>query len=319
MLPWNEAEALLNEANSVLIVTHVNPDGDAIGSMLGLMYAIKARGKQVDCAVDGGVPAFLRFLSGSDQIRARLDAGEWDLLIFTDCGDDDRAGDVGEYGKAHVKRILNIDHHITNTRFGDVALVMTDATSAAEVVFRWLRETGQTLGESAQPLLTGLVTDTRGFRISSVKPDTLAIAGELMAAGASLYRVFANTLDSQTPETFRLWQVVLPRAVFDRRLVYVTITLDDWAAAGLEDYDDGGMGNYLLSVNGVHASAIFKQTGAEEVKLSMRSKPGTDVSAVALPLGGGGHVQAAGATINATPDAALDKVLPLLYSALDLD
>ncbi len=313
---WDEATQLVRQAQRILVVTHVSPDGDAIGSMLGIGHALKQMGKTVTQAVDGGTPAYLRFIPGSDFVHSQLTQGQWDLMIATDCGDDTRYGEVGKYGASHSDKTVNIDHHGTNNLFGDVQLVTSSAVSATEIVFRWLQHMGHVIDKDvAYPLLTGLVTDTLGFRTSNVTADTLAIAQELIAAGVSLASVTENALDHRTYDTIELWKRALPSTQLDGAIIYATITQQDYQAVGLEDVTDGGLVSFLARVSEAVISVVFKEKADGSVEISMRSRPGFDVSGVALELGGGGHPQAAGATVEGPLEVAKERVLSLVKKA----
>ncbi|MFN8376139.1 MAG: DHH family phosphoesterase [Anaerolineae bacterium] len=197
-MQWKEAVEAVNNAASILIVTHVSPDGDAIGSMLGLANALRERGKSVVTAVDGGSPQVFQFLQNSNLIATKLETGTWDLMISVDASDEPRTGLVGAYGRAHCKTVINLDHHETNTNFGDIFLVMPQAVSATEIVFYWLRELQHPLSrEVAMALLTGLVTDTISFRTSNVQASTMIVAQQLMEAGAPLHEITQRVLESK--------------------------------------------------------------------------------------------------------------------------
>ena len=127
------ATQAVNQAESILIVTHVAPDGDAFGSMLALAEALRNDGKRVDCAVDGGSIEFASFLAGNDQIKGKLTEGQWDLMISVDASDEERSGEVGVYGRANSRQVINLDHHKTNTGFGNIHVVDVNAVSATEV------------------------------------------------------------------------------------------------------------------------------------------------------------------------------------------
>ncbi|MDX1994411.1 MAG: bifunctional oligoribonuclease/PAP phosphatase NrnA [bacterium] len=309
-----QAEAAVQSAASILVVTHVSPDGDAIGSLLGTANALRAMGKQVDCAVDKGVPNFVKFLPGSDTIVGRLEHGQWDLMISVDASDEPRTGEVGAYGRANSAKVINLDHHATNTLFGDIHLVVPTAVSATEVVFDWLQAMNFPLTrEVALPLLTGLMTDTLGFRTSNVTARTLQIAQHLMEAGASLTEVSEKTLDNRDFQVVTLWKHALTTVeLYEGGVVIAQVTQDDIKRAGLLDTTDGGLVQFLIKVNQAMIAAVFKETPEGRVELSFRSKPGFDVSKVAFSLGGGGHKQASGATIDGPLEAARKQVLPLL-------
>ncbi len=312
-----EASAALQSAHTVLIVTHVRPDGDAIGSMLGLANAVRALGKQVTAAVDGGVPSFFRFLPLAESVQSELHEGAWDVMISTDAADEARTGSVGAYGFANSKVVINLDHHPTNPMFGTWQLVDAAATSAAEVVFTWLEHMGLAYDETvAMPLLTGLVTDTNGFRTSSVTARTLEIAHTLMRRGAVLTAITAKVLDAKTPADFALWQRVLPKARLEDGVATLAITLEDTRSVGLNEPDDAGLVTFLLDVEGIMVSAVFKEHAPDEVRVSMRAKRGYNVSDIAVSVGGGGHVQAAGATFRGTLAQAQAQLVPLLHEAV---
>lgn len=314
-LAWATATQAVETASSILLVTHMNPDGDAIGSMVGLANAFRPRGKRIDMAVDDGLPVSLRFLPGADGIRPQLTSGEWDLMISLDASDEERTGVVGAYGRAHSKIVMNVDHHPTNTWFGSIYLIDTDVVSTTAIIEQWLTLMSVPMTqEIAIPLLTGLVTDTRGFRTSNVTPETLATAQRLMQTGASLADIIANTLDNIAYQVLELWKYVLPSMQIRHGVVSVSITQADLRQAGLNEMTDGGLVNLLASASEAAIAIIFKETDEGEIGLSIRSKPGFDVSGVALGLGGGGHKQAAGATIPGPMDAARERVLPLLYA-----
>lgn len=313
MIDFEAANAALRAAGNILIVTHVGPDGDAIGSLLGLANALRQDGRKVLCAVDGGAPAFLRFLPGADEVRAAPLDDAADLLITVDANSVDRIGQVGAQGLARCATVINLDHHVSNTGFGDLQLVMPEAASASEVVFLWLRSLSLPLTpEVATPLLTGLVTDTLGFRTSNVTANTLRVALELMSAGVSLYDIVARVFDSRPWGELLLWQRALPSLTMEDGVVSAQITVEDCVHAGLEPGADGDLPGHLRSTQGVCIAAVFRELADGKVSISMRSKPPWDVAGLAVSLGGGGHAQAAGATIDGPLQEARERVTPLL-------
>lgn len=315
-LDWAAATQAVAAANTILIVTHVNPDGDAIGSLLALTLALRERGKQVTPAVDEGVPDTFRFLTGANTVLPKLTVGAWDLMISVDASDEERTGEVGIYGRAHSPMVINIDHHPTNTLFGAVHLVAIDAVSTTQVLEQWFEQMAQPINKTiADALLTGLVTDTRGFRTSSTRPETLASAQRLMSTGASLPEISARTLDSMPYSVIELWRYVLPSVKLENGVISASVTREDVKQAGQRDLNDGGLVNLLISAAEVVIAVVLRETDEGEISISMRSKPGYDVSGVALTLGGGGHKQAAGATIPGTLDEVRARVLPLLQAA----
>jgi phosphoesterase RecJ-like protein len=317
ILNWTEATEAVDTAKSILLATHVNPDGDAIGSLLGAANALRARGCAVTTlVVDKGVPAYLRFLPGADGIQAHLDSGEWELMISLDSSDEERTGEAGIYGRAHSQRNINIDHHPTNTKYGQLFLWEPTAVSTTQIVQEWLEHMGQPLTrEIALPLLTGLVTDTQGFRTSNVRPDTLGYAQKLMQAGASLTEVTQRTLASTPYQNIQLWRYVLPSVELNDGVISAVITQENVRQAKLPDVTDGGLVEFLVTANEAMISVVFKELADGRVEVGFRCKPGYDVASVALSLGGGGHKQASGATVAGPLEAARARVMPLLHAA----
>ena len=295
----------------MLVASHVSPDGDAIGSLLGMAGALGELGKVVTAAVDEGVPAELAFLPNSQIVLPKLTRGEFDLMIALDAGDIERIGQVGQYGLAHSRRVINIDHHPTNTRFGDIQLVAPEAVATAEVVFDLLHYASWQLSRDvAFALLAGLVTDTQGFRISATSSRSLEIAQALMEAGAPLAEIMAQTLNRRSFAEVALWQKALQSMRLRDGLISAVITQNDLNQAGLDKMTDGGLVNYLVDVDAAKVAVVFKELPTA-VEVSLRAKPGYDVGRLAFALGGGGHVLAAGCTLAGSLQQAQERVLPL--------
>ncbi|MCC6615976.1 MAG: bifunctional oligoribonuclease/PAP phosphatase NrnA [Anaerolineae bacterium] len=315
---WTEAARALDGAARILLVTHMQPDGDAIGSLLGFGNALRARGLDPLMAVDGGVPDFLEWLPGADSVKRGLSEGEWDVMVSLDSSDEERSGDCGVYGRVHSKLVVNVDHHPSNTMFGDMHIVVPDAVSTTEIVQDWIARMGLLLTlEIAEPLLVGLVTDTLGFRTSNVTARTLMLAQELMTTGASLSNAVARTLSSKPYQSIELWKRVLNSVrLDDDGLISGTIAREDWEAVGLDEATDNGLVGYLIATDEAKVAVVYKERADGQVELSLRSKPGYDVSTAAVSLGGGGHRQASGATIPGPLSTAPARVEPTLRAAI---
>ncbi|MCE2470582.1 MAG: bifunctional oligoribonuclease/PAP phosphatase NrnA [Anaerolineae bacterium] len=309
---WQAAADAIDAARSILVVSHIAPDGDAIGSLLGIAQSLRARGKKVKAAIDDGVPAALGFVPGSESIRSALSAGDFDLLIAVDSSDLSRIGKAGAYGLENSGRAINLDHHPTNTRYGDIHLIVPDAVAAVEIVYDLLAYMGWDIStDVAIALLTGLVTDTQGFRISATNSRTLEIAQDLMQRGASLSQIMANTLNSRPYQEVELWKLVLPSVTLERGLIYATIRQCDIDRVGLKTMSDGGLVSYLVNVVQAKVSVVFKELPENQVEVGFRAKPGYDVASLALRLGGGGHTLASGCALDGTLQQARATVLPL--------
>ena len=310
--PWQAAADAIDAAETILVVSHIAPDGDAIGSLLGIAQSLRARGKDVTAAIDDGVPAELRFIPGSESILSAVIAGDFDLLITVDSSDLSRIGEAGAYGLEHSKRAINLDHHPTNTRYGDIHLIVPGAVAAVEIVYDFLTFMAfEVSTDVAIALLTGLVTDTQGFRISATNSRTLEIAQDLMQRGASLSQIMANTLNSRPYQEVELWKQVLPSVTLERGLICAAIRQCDIDRAGLQTMSDGGLVSYLVNVDQAKVSVVFKELPENQVEVGFRAKPGYDVASLAFQLGGGGHTLASGCTVMGTLQQAQATVLPL--------
>ncbi len=314
---WNEAIDVVRNAKTILIVTHVNPDGDAIGSLLGLTIALREMGKPVAAAVDGGVPDYLQYLPQQETIVSDLKQGQWELMISVDASDEERTGEAGKYGREHSAAVVNLDHHATNTMFGNLHLVVTSAVAASEVVYDWLIAFDHPISQPvATALLTGMVTDTMGFRTNHVVPRTLEVAHQLMLAGGPLVDIINRTMVSKPISHILLWKQVFSSVEYKDGIASAIVTLENLKAAELSEMTDAGLVSTLVAADEVMIAVVFKVEPDNKVELSFRSKAGYDVAAVAFALGGGGHKPAAGATVAGTLEEVKARVMPMLQAVI---
>ena len=293
-------------------MTHERPDGDGLGSMLGLGWAMEAAGKRVDYVDEDGCPANFRFLPGFEKIKSKIPAGapagEYDLLIALDTADLHRLGRTGEKLPRPVD--INLDHHVTNTHFGRVNLVDLEVASTAEIVLKCLEPWGLELAqETAVCLLAGLLTDTLGFRTSSTTPETLETAAGLMRAGAPLPELLRKSLYSRSYAAARLWGAGLGRLELEGRLIHTSLTLADKQALGYTGRDDADLVNVLTTVEGADVAVIFVEQMSGHTKISWRANPDIDITPVAISFGGGGHAAAAGAEVEGGLQEVRERVL----------
>jgi len=292
------ARASIAAAGRVLAITHINPDGDAIGSLLGFGLALRAAGKEVVMACADPVPDMFSFLPSAGEITFKPQ-GPFDLVVVLDVSDAPRMGAVGA-ALGQPPDIL-FDHHITNPGFARLNFIDVAAASTAELVTELLPDLGLSLTEPvAQCLLTGLVSDTLGFRTSSTTPKSLTMAQQLMRAGAVLHQVYDNSLYKRTYTAVRLWAEGLARMELKQRMVWARLPLEARQASGYQGFGDADLINVLTSVREADVALIFVERQDGKVKVSWRSIPGINVAEVAAQFGGGGHAAAAGAEIAGT-------------------
>ncbi len=296
----------LKAARTVSIVSHVRPDGDAVGSALGLGLALEAAGKTVTVALADGVPASFRHLAGAGRVVSQGDPNA-DCRILVDCGDIERGG------RAWLPEWpvdINIDHHKTNTRFAAVNIVAPEAAATAAMLAELLPLWGfEITPQSAEALLTGILTDTIGFRTPNVTPHTLRLAAGLVERGANLSELYFKALVERSFESLRYWGQGLSRVQMENGLVWTSLTLEDRKVSGYNGNDDADLVGYLPTVRGAAVGVIFVEQPDGTVKVSWRARPGWDVSTLAVRFGGGGHAPAAGATIEGTLQEVQEAVL----------
>ena len=317
VLEWDAATQLLNAATKIIIVTHERPDGDAMGSLIGLGHALREHGKDVTLAVDGGTPQGFRYLRGSENVLPRLQNPQADLVISVDASDAVRPGKVGEIAFNLGKPIIVIDHHATNTLFGAAHIVDSDFVSTTEAVLRWLDHMGwQPSLASAEALMTGLITDTISFQVGPVTADTFDLAKRLMACGVDLRKIVEYTMRRTPSGMLQFMGKGLMSAKLEDHVIWTVLTQADFAQFGFLEDEKPELSSEMMADEEAYISALFTEVSNGDVRLSLRSKPGFDVGTVAFALGGGGHVQAAGCTLKQTSVAdAVAKVIPLLKEA----
>jgi phosphoesterase RecJ-like protein len=289
----------LEKADRVLVITHVDPDGDAIGSLTAVGQALRQLGLRVTLVCDDSVPERFTYMYLTDQVRRQPDPQEpYDVLIAVDCGDELRMGEAFDRLPLPRPFIINIDHHVTNTRFGDLNIVEPGATSTAEVLYGLFQDLGiEITPEIALSLLTGLVTDTLGFRTIGVTANTLRIAAELVDAGADLGFVTMQALNLRALSTMKLWRTGMDHMQLEGGLLWSAITNQERQAAEFRSHSSVGLVNLLADVEEAAMGAVLMEMEDGSVKVGLRCRPPYDVSEVAVELGGGGHPLASGCTL----------------------
>jgi phosphoesterase RecJ-like protein len=296
----------LEKSDQVLVITHVDPDGDAIGSLTAVSQALKQFGLRVTLACDDRVPLRFRYLSMSSDVQRSPDPRiPYDLLFAVDCGDEQRMGSAYANLPNPKPFIINIDHHVTNTRFGDINVVEPSATSTVEVLYNLFLEWGVDITpDIAMSLMTGLVTDTIGFRTVGVTANTLRIAADLIDAGADLAYVSMNALNMRAFSTMKLWSIGMNKMRLEDGLIWTSITNREQEEVGYHSSSSVGLTSLLADVEEAVMSAVLMESDDGTVKVSLRCRPPYDVSEIAVNLGGGGHPLASGCTLPGPLDEA---------------
>ena len=300
----------LKLAKKVLVISHQRPDGDAIGSLLAMGLPLLAAGKDVQMVLKDGIPDNFRFLAGSELIKTKP-VGKVDFIIVVDSSEIERTDtDFNGYDVPD----LNIDHHKTNTYFAKVNLVISDAVATAEILTRYLPDFGLRITKPiANALLSGIVTDTIGFRTTNVQPQVLRMVADLMEMGGDLTDIYYRTIIEQSLASARYWGAGLSKIQMEDGLVWTTLSLSERHTAGYLARDDADLVKVLSAIEGAKVAIILTEQDAGYVKISWRLCGSLatvlDVSEIAQKFGGGGHKAAAGADVKGKLNEVLEKVL----------
>ncbi|TEU00328.1 MAG: bifunctional oligoribonuclease/PAP phosphatase NrnA [Anaerolineales bacterium] len=302
-----KAKAALSDAQRVIILSHERPDGDAVGSLLALSLSLERAGKNVAPVLLEGVPSRFRFLPGADKVTSDIPS-DGDLLIFVDTADIQRTGFPVETLPRQPD--INIDHHPTNTDFAMINIVNHKASATTEILYDVIPQLDLEIDiDVATNLMTGLLTDTIGFRTDSVTPRTLGIASELVSLGAPMAEIYSRTLNQRSFVSAQYWGKGLNRLERENGILWTSLTIEDRKVVGYSGSDDADLVNLLATIEGNQVVLIFIEQIGGKVKVSWRSRPGVDVAEIAFSFGGGGHEQAAGATIEGNMQEIKERVL----------
>ncbi len=309
----------IRESRSLCVVGHVRPDGDCIGSQLALALALQAEGKEVVCWNEDRIPKKLAFLD-PDRVVGRPDAsGPFDCVIAADCASVERLGATRKALK-EAKVLINIDHHESNTRYGDLNWVHSRSPSTGELVFRLMKYANWPItSRIADSLFVAISTDTGSFQYPSTRPATFAAAGDLVKRGADLGAVCNHVYHSYPLSRVRLLRHVYNRfrMTEDERIAWFWLKPADFARTGADKSDAEGLIDHIRAIEPVVVAVVFEEVGPNLTRVSLRSKDErVNVNEVAARFGGGGHAAAAGARIEGAPLSVQRRVVAALRKAL---
>jgi phosphoesterase RecJ-like protein len=307
-----QASRAIGDARELALACHIGPDGDALGSMLGLGIAAQAAGKKVVASFGSPyvVPGNLSFLPTELLVAPDEFPKTPETMVVLDAGSPDRLGELAVNAKA-AATVVVIDHHVTNQGFGDIALVDPVAAATGELVAEILDTLGWPITpEIATCLHTAIVTDTGRFQYTNTRPETLTLAARLVAAGAEPDEISRHVYEEAPFGYLKAAGAALSRAELDEELSLVTtfITQSDLTSAGIDWGDIDNLINTIRLAQEADSAVIAKVHDDGRIKVSMRSRGATDVGALAAELGGGGHRLAAGFTYNGDVSGALNEI-----------
>jgi bifunctional oligoribonuclease and PAP phosphatase NrnA len=306
---------LLRQGERFLVCSHTRPDGDAVGSMLAMGMLLEQMGKKADLVAADRVPAVYRSLPGAGKVRWVLrERGLYDAVILLECDSLERSRVRG----LEPYFSINIDHHATGRNFGHVNWIDRDAASVGEMVYRLVKAAGATVTpEMARCLYTTVLTDTGGFCYGGIRASTFEFARELAAAGADPVAI-ARDIYFATPESkLRLLGAALSTLQHEGKLAWLWVTHADMLRTGAVEEDCEGIVNYAISIGGVEAAAFLRELPEGRIRLSLRSKGKIDVAAIAAGLGGGGHENAAGVSLDGPLERATEEILAAMQAGVE--
>ena len=307
----------IKKAETIVILAHENPDGDAIGSVLAMGLALKTMGKKPDMIIRE-FPRTFNFLPGANEVKQNLDVKKYDLAISLDCANLKRL--VGREYFEEARKTIVIDHHGTNSMYADINFVNPVSPACCEILVGMFTyfdiDINQEIGAC---ILTGIITDTGGFKYQGVTSETFEFTAELLRKGVNVSEIYKKALETRTRANFELLKRTLDRMEIleDGKVTFTYMTNQDKEELNVQPGDDEGLVEIGRDIEGVEVSIFIKQKDNEnKYKISMRSNDYVNVSDICYIFGGGGHPRAAGCLIQGDIQQVKDKVLKVVRRCL---
>ena len=300
----------IKKANSIVLLTHKSPDGDAIGSSLAFYVALKQYGKEADLIIEE-MPRVYKFLPCANEARKIEDAKpQYDLAIALDCATEQRIEGQEEIFE-NAKVTISIDHHESNKMFADYNFVNPAAPACAQILIGIFEYIGiEITKEIGTCILTGIITDTGGFKYSTISPETFEFTAHILSKGVDVSDIYKKVLQIKTKSHFKLSQIATSRLEFfeDEKITFTYITKEDEKNVGAEAGDHEGIVEIARDIEGVEVAILLRETD-EGFKASLRSNGNVNVSDVCMIFGGGGHPAAAGCTLSYSLEESKQKII----------
>jgi phosphoesterase RecJ-like protein len=310
----------IRASRTICIVGHIRPDGDCIGSQLGLTLALRAEGKKVCCWNEDQMPEKYCFLDRDGDFQQPARGLKFDCVIATDCASFERLGKIGAF-IARRKPLINIDHHESNTRYGDLNWVSPREPSTGELIFRLLKIARWPFTPRiADCLFTAVSTDTGSFQYPTTRPGTFHVGGELVTRGADLAKISGEVYESFPLSRARLLKHVYTRfkLAHNDRIAWFWLKQADLARTGAASNDTEGLIDHIRAIGPVIVACVFEEIESELTRISLRSKSGqVNVNEIAAQFGGGGHPAAAGARIPGPALSTQRRVISAIKKAIN--
>lgn len=300
----------IKEAKDIVILTHESPDGDAIGASLAIKFMVEELGKKADVIIPE-YPRMFQFLPSTDEIKIDSQIENYDLAISVDCANFKRMTKNEYFEKA--RKTIVIDHHGSNNMYGDLNYVNPASPACCEILVSMAEYFGIPISkEIGTCIMTGIITDTGGFRYMGITPDTFEYTAELLRLGVDIPDIYKKTMGTKTKSNFALTKKVIERMELleDGKVAFTYLKTQDELEVNAEPGDHEGLVNIGKDIEGVLVSIFIRQKDEEEAyKVSLRSEDGINVSDICLLFGGGGHSRAAGALIQGSIEEVKEKLM----------
>jgi len=298
-------------AESIVILTHENPDGDAVGSSLAMYSVLKQLGKEKVDVIIPNYPRTYNFLPNVDIVKKEGEIKPYDVAISVDCATIKMLNGWANYFESANTKIV-IDHHGTNTMYGDLNFVNPDSPACCQILLTVFEHFGVTINnEIGKCILTGIITDTGGFQYQTTRPETFEFAAKLLKSGINVSEIYKKSMNTKSKANFELRKLAIDRMEFleNGKISFTYITRKDIEDIGATDDDHEGIVDEGRCIEGVEVSIFLRETENKGYKISLRSNEYVNVSDVCLIFGGGGHIHAAGANIVGTPEQIKEKLV----------
>lgn len=306
-----------DKSENMVISTHSNPDGDAVGAVMALAMAVSEIGTKPIVLIENYSEKF-DFIKGKEYIfNGDYNDINPDVFVAVDCGSKKRLGMAGNVFE-RAKTTFNIDHHVSNDNFADNNIIVGGASSSCEIIFDIIKNFCAMNKAIAEAVYTGIVTDTFGFKHNSTSKKTMEICGGLIEFGINCSEIQDKVLYEHTKTEVEIFKKALDNLKFDGNISYTSLTLEELESCGATSKDLDGIVEYILNIKGISVSALIYEKDDVICKISLRAKK-IDVNKVASVFGGGGHKLAAGTTFRGSLSTAIERVLSEIKKELKND
>ena len=316
-----EIIAYLKNSDHILVMTHTHPDGDAIGSLIAMGLCLDGLNKKTTLYNESPIPAVYRFLTATNRVVRDIQNEKYDLAVILDCGDLQRIGKAVSTVR-QIPVIVNIDHHVTNTRFGHFQLIDTSACATAEIIYRLIKQINVPFDKAiAASIYTGILTDTGSFRFSNTNRAAFSICQEMVGLGVDPHSIAQHVYGTYSLGRIKLLNLALDSIEIsdNGKLSVMILTQDMFNETHTQAEDGDGLINYAKRIQDIKVAALIQEYPNSEKKLnasnrfhiSLRSNGSVNVAEIATSFGGGGHFSAAGFSIESTLSDIKSKLLSM--------